>query len=766
MFLGILVLITALSISAVAIYYSVAGLVAIFAAAALPIMIMGGVLEIGKLVTAVWLHRYWREARWWLKSYLSIAVVVLMFITSMGIFGFLSKAHIEQTASAEEGVAQMDRIDEELIRLGVVIERAEQRIEEAEASVGLGNTAIQEQIDKEQQRIDTAYDRIQPAIDEQNAIIQTQLDSLEDRVAVYTDEISGLNTEKQRLEDLVAQYRTELANTDVASIEAQIQPYNDQIAQLDADLERINTQANEYEQRINDLNIDTTAIEALQQQIADIEENIVVTTNKLQSTERAKIQEGQAVIGVTSDGLFGGNTRRALATWVEAQQERIAGLQSQAVELRTQAQSTLDTERSRLTEIVRDLRGAQTDQINQRKQSLLDAIDQVRSNSVDEARTERARIQQRIDSVLNTDIPNVSAAIKTAQDAITALRQADDPKIVSARQAIADLRSSADSQIAASNELIQRLRDNLTVGSDPQVEAVVQQQQQKIIEANDSIDTLTENKYALQAEYRKLEAEVGPVKYLAEFIYGERADQDLLEEAVRWVILIIIFVFDPLAVLLLIASQATFEMRKAKKEEAAGDRLRLERADYEKQRAQRIIDNPGFNIDPPLAAEEENINDDTDRSSDGGNDWQREDRPADADTDTDRDTPTDQVSDDSRENERLHGHDRTADHGRDSTEGMDDKGTQERLSDIEDLETIAEREEQYKAKESDPQFNTSKTAWKKRHPNETIKFHKTLYIKGLIEELPWERSEYVQNEEQDENSLFNRLRDDKPDQQN
>jgi len=70
MFLGILTLVTALTISAVAIYYSVAGLVTIFSAAAIPIMIMGSALEIGKLVTAVWLHRYWRQTVWWLKTYL------------------------------------------------------------------------------------------------------------------------------------------------------------------------------------------------------------------------------------------------------------------------------------------------------------------------------------------------------------------------------------------------------------------------------------------------------------------------------------------------------------------------------------------------------------------------------------------------------------------------------------------------------------------------------------------------------------------------
>ena len=128
MALAILVLITALCISAVAIYYSVAGLVAIFAAAAVPIMIMGGILEIGKLVTAVWLHKYWRQATWWLKSYLSVAVIVLMFITSMGIFGFLSKAHIEQTSAGEESVAQVQQIVSEVDRLEAIIKRADDKL--------------------------------------------------------------------------------------------------------------------------------------------------------------------------------------------------------------------------------------------------------------------------------------------------------------------------------------------------------------------------------------------------------------------------------------------------------------------------------------------------------------------------------------------------------------------------------------------------------------------------------------------------------------
>ena len=72
--------------------------------------------------------------------------------------------------------------------------------------------------------------------------------------------------------------------------------------------------------------------------------------------------------------------------------------------------------------------------------------------------------------------------------------------------------------------------------------------------ANNEIDKIVQEKYVLEAEYRKLEAEVGPIKYIAEFIYGEQADKNILEEAVRWVIIVIIFVFDPISSASLIAS--------------------------------------------------------------------------------------------------------------------------------------------------------------------------------------------------------------------
>ena len=93
-----LAFVAAIAIATVAAYYSIIGLMTIFAAAAIPIAVMGGVLEAGKLITASWLYNNRKIIPFFLKSYLITAVVVLMFITSMGIFGFLSKAHIEETA--------------------------------------------------------------------------------------------------------------------------------------------------------------------------------------------------------------------------------------------------------------------------------------------------------------------------------------------------------------------------------------------------------------------------------------------------------------------------------------------------------------------------------------------------------------------------------------------------------------------------------------------------------------------------------------------
>lgn len=645
MFLGILVLITALVISAVAIYYSVAGLVAIFAATAVPIMIMGGALEIAKLVTAVWLHKYWNMTTWWLKTYLTASVFVLMLITSMGIFGFLSKAHIEQTAAAQEGVAQLERIEGELLRQQEVIARAEQRIDEAEVSVGQGNNAIQEQIDREQERITGAYDRIQPAIDEQTAII-----------------------ESTRLADAK---RTE--------------PFEQQLTALDEELRRLDTQAQQIEQRISDLGTDTTAIEPVLAQIANIENSISLVQGQLAGGERAAVQSAQRTIGVDPDGAAGPNTRRAADAWIVTQQERIGQLQAQIVDIRTQTQQTIDSERTRLTELVSRIRGEQTDAVKARQLEVLATIDGVR----------------------NTESPIVQ----------------------NARDEISRIRAGADAQIAQSNSLIQSLRDSLTIGVDETVQTVILQQQQRIAEANNTIETLTEQKYTLQAEYRKLEAEVGPIKYIAEFVYGTDADKDLLEEAVRWVIILIIFVFDPLAVLLLIASQYTFEYhRKQNKLQSAVQRPTLEIK--EKDNDTRVEQEVTI-VSAGVRAED-----------DGGDTTSR---VVMAGAEGDHSVLTDIVESITPEN----------------TQPQFDKLVREIAEKFVEKEVVIptpiNREEEYKIKEQTGSFHDSKNKWKEDHPNETLKVYKAAYIDGKIDKLPWEG--YRQNEEQNANSLFNKLRD-------
>jgi hypothetical protein len=109
-----LTLISGLTISAVAVWYSVAGLVAIFAAAAVPIIIMGVTLEISKLVATVWLKMNWSRAPKLMRAYLLTAIAVLMLITSMGIFGFLSKAHLDQAVPTGDIAAKVQILDEKI----------------------------------------------------------------------------------------------------------------------------------------------------------------------------------------------------------------------------------------------------------------------------------------------------------------------------------------------------------------------------------------------------------------------------------------------------------------------------------------------------------------------------------------------------------------------------------------------------------------------------------------------------------------------------
>ena len=109
-----LALISGLSISAVAVYYSVAGLVSIFSAAVIPIIVMGVALEISKLIATIWLKLNWTRAPYFIKTYMALAVAILMIVTSMGIFGFLSKAHSDQSLVSGDVLSRIAVYDEKI----------------------------------------------------------------------------------------------------------------------------------------------------------------------------------------------------------------------------------------------------------------------------------------------------------------------------------------------------------------------------------------------------------------------------------------------------------------------------------------------------------------------------------------------------------------------------------------------------------------------------------------------------------------------------
>lgn len=128
-------LLVALTLSSIAAWYSILGLTAIFAAAVVPIMIMGGSLEIAKVVTTVWLHRYWNRAGWKLKMYLVPAVIALALLTSMGIFGFLSKAHSDQSLVSGDVQAKLAIYDEKINTSKDNIEGARKALQQMDAAV-------------------------------------------------------------------------------------------------------------------------------------------------------------------------------------------------------------------------------------------------------------------------------------------------------------------------------------------------------------------------------------------------------------------------------------------------------------------------------------------------------------------------------------------------------------------------------------------------------------------------------------------------------
>jgi hypothetical protein len=153
MFIALLTLLSALSISGVAAYYSIIGLATIFPGAFIPVVLMGSVLEVGKLVCASWLYRNWTSTNLLLRSYLFFAVIVLSLVTSMGIFGFLSKAHL-QNEFADGSVIQKIEIINSQIRTEESIIARQNEVIKRSFGTGTSNTVRLEQLNQRLVQLD------------------------------------------------------------------------------------------------------------------------------------------------------------------------------------------------------------------------------------------------------------------------------------------------------------------------------------------------------------------------------------------------------------------------------------------------------------------------------------------------------------------------------------------------------------------------------------------------------------------------------------
>ena len=137
MFGILIVFLSAISISVIAAGYSIMGLATLFAGAVIPIIAMGSALEVGKLVAASWLYNNWRNplVPKTIKAYLTSAVIVLIFITSMGIFGFLSKAHLDQVQPTSSNNIKIELIDKQITSQQNIIDRSQNTLDRLDAAL-------------------------------------------------------------------------------------------------------------------------------------------------------------------------------------------------------------------------------------------------------------------------------------------------------------------------------------------------------------------------------------------------------------------------------------------------------------------------------------------------------------------------------------------------------------------------------------------------------------------------------------------------------
>ena len=191
MFLTILTFLSAISISIIAAGYSIVGLATLFAGAVVPIILMGSALEVGKLVAASWLYHNWNsEVPRLLKLYLFIAIIVLVFITSLGIFGFLSKAHLDQVKPTSSNNIKIELLDNQIKSQEIIIERSQN-------TLTLLDKALEVYIDKEY--VTRGLKERKKQKPERDALTLA-INEASDKIAELSDKKGSLKLEQDKIE--------------------------------------------------------------------------------------------------------------------------------------------------------------------------------------------------------------------------------------------------------------------------------------------------------------------------------------------------------------------------------------------------------------------------------------------------------------------------------------------------------------------------------------------------------------------------------------
>jgi len=310
MFIAILTLLSALSISGVAIFYSVIGLATIFPGAFWPVVIMGSVLEVGKLVTASWLYRNWRHTRWLLRTYLTTAVIVLICITSMGIFGFLSKAHLEQNLAEDTVTQRIEIINSKILSEETYIKRQKDTIVRLESTLNRTTDSNTGALEIEIQSLKDAEDKFKTLlavetnnVKDLNDQLKTTLKDLNDRLRTLDKDVSDVLTsnksffnEEKAAADLKAsqkQEREQIANKiaetektiaiKIAEAQARIQVLKDDYAK----------DTSKIQERIDSLRKSNVADNSgVNNDIVKAEQNIIDAQNRIDGyiVEREPLQ--------------------------------------------------------------------------------------------------------------------------------------------------------------------------------------------------------------------------------------------------------------------------------------------------------------------------------------------------------------------------------------------------------------------------------------------------------------------------------------------